>query len=322
MFVEKISTAEDHPDLIAFINNVDEAETAFASPRRINALAIRTSFDRSVLVKRCGAQHWDGRAAAAGEIAVRSVIGAKHVGVAVEDADALDLVLLDEIGDFAPLRRVNAPVILRLRVADQVGSAWWPQASDRRIGMMNEPELIRGDRIIIRARLTEPRDGTHPENHGIKVARLEQLLFEPGLLPGAQHGLLFVVRLVRRAALRTQVGEDEPHAAHRECLVDRHVSPAGAQRIVWHVFLVGQPCRFPRRGGAAAVVAGEVMIVPNVNEGNVAIKFGLCRRSQDAVVGLTEPRAVVGRDVQVMKVPIVKKEQRVVSQDGGKHRIA
>ena len=72
------------------------------------------------MVERRGAHDWNGRAATGGVIAVSAVVCREHVRVAMENADAANMVGLDEVSDFAPLGGKDAPMVL---VADSAAAS-------------------------------------------------------------------------------------------------------------------------------------------------------------------------------------------------------
>ena len=115
--VEMVAAAVNHANGIALIQDADEAEATFAARRLIDALAVGPTFDGRRLVERRSGNHGNRRATARGVIGVATVVGGEHVGIAVNDAEAGDGILLDEIGDFAAFDGVKTPMIFRGREA-------------------------------------------------------------------------------------------------------------------------------------------------------------------------------------------------------------
>src|SRR5262245_14932168 len=111
LFVLVIAPAVMDRDFISTVVHGDEAERAFVPSNAINALAVRAAFDGWRLVQRSTAHNRNRSAAARREIAVASIIGSEHVGIAVKNRQTADSVGFDEVSDFAPLRWEHAPMV-------------------------------------------------------------------------------------------------------------------------------------------------------------------------------------------------------------------
>src|SRR5262245_58501116 len=66
---------------------------------------------------------------------------------------------------------------------------------------------------------------------------------------------------------------------------------------------------------AGAVVASEIVIIPDIDKGHMPVELGLLRRSEHTVVSGAESGPQIRRDVQVVKVTGVHVEQRLVLED-------
>ena len=115
--------------------------------------------------------------------------------------------------------------------------------------------------------------------------------------------------------LGTKVRQNKLGTTEGESLIDRHIAVAGGQRIVGHILFVSEASRFVGRGFAIAVVASKIVIVPDVNERDVAVELGLLRRRKNQIVCGAELSWTVAGDVQIMKVADVHEEQRVIFPD-------
>src|SRR5688572_17206558 len=97
--------------MTATIGDGDEAEAAFTAAEFVHTLAVGAAFNGCVLVERPAAHDWHAKSAVHSEVAVAPIIGAEHVGVAVKDGEALDVVGDDEVANFAAFGGESAPMI-------------------------------------------------------------------------------------------------------------------------------------------------------------------------------------------------------------------
>jgi len=193
--VEMVAAAVDHANGIALVQDADEAEAAFAARRLVNALAVGPAFDGRRLVEWRSGNHGNRRATARGVIRVATVVGGEHVGIAVNDAEAGDGILLDEIRDLAAFDGVKTPMIFRGREA---GSAQKDAAlidwHGREISMVGIAAVVDWKGIVICAMSPQPWNRSDPENKWVFAFCGEQLRFEPAFLGGAKHGFCLGIR--------------------------------------------------------------------------------------------------------------------------------
>src|SRR5690606_301731 len=140
------------------------------------------------------------------------------------------------------------------------------------------------------------------------------------LLLGPQHRLAGHLRVRVRVPVRAHVGDDVEDAPDLEALVD--AAGRGRQLVVGQLLPVHLAGVVPSGDRAVTVVGPEVVIVPGVDQRDVAVEGVLARLEEHVVVAApvvgqraAARDAVVARpQVVVVHVPAVHEEQPVLRQ--------
>src|SRR5207248_992119 len=93
--------------IVSFVGDCHKSETAFSFAHLVDSLAIRTALDGWLLVQRGRAHHWNRRATARREIAMSAVVGGEHVGIAMQNGHARDVIGFDEVGNLSAFITVD-----------------------------------------------------------------------------------------------------------------------------------------------------------------------------------------------------------------------
>src|SRR5207247_8130036 len=104
-------------------------------------------------------------------IGIAAVVRREHVRIAVKNAEALDLVLLDEVRDFAPLEGEPGPIIIAIGIAIREVEYL---LRARRLHRLDQAIDVRLHRINIDARLANPWHRADPKDERIFSVRAEQ----------------------------------------------------------------------------------------------------------------------------------------------------